>query len=102
MFKHFGEEDHDGNEDFIEGEKYERRTILDKIRDAAATEKKSAMGVFKIQAADSNDEVNIWMVKIPKTKDTVFQLVPHYVVFDTTFWMKAKLIGAVYDIIDNP
>ena len=48
LFENFGEEDHDKDEDFIEGDGDERRTILDKRRDAAATLKKLVMSIFKL------------------------------------------------------
>ena len=102
LFDNFGEEDHDDDEDFIEGDEAERRTILDKRREAAVTAKKRAMSVFKLQAAESNDEVDIYTVTIPKTKATVFQLVRRYVACGATFRMTANLIGAAYDVLANP
>ena len=93
LFESFGEEDHDDKEYFIEGDKYERRTIIDKRRDAAVTAKKRAMIVFKIRSVESNDEVDVYTVKIPKTKAAVFQIVHSYVVCGTAFRLIANLIG---------
>ena len=48
MFNHFGEEYHNNDEDFIEGDKDECRFILDNRRDASVTSKKHTMSVFKL------------------------------------------------------
>ena len=93
LFESFGEEDHDDKEYFIEGDKSERRTIIDKRRNASVTAKKRAMIVFKIRSVESNDEVDVYTVKIPKTKAAVFQIVHSYVVCGTAFRLIANLIG---------
>ena len=49
------------------------------------------MGVFKLQAAESNDEVDIHTVKTPKTKSTVFQIVCIYVACGAAYWMTDSL-----------
>ena len=66
------------------------------------TEKKCAMRFFKIQAEESNDEVNINTATITKTKSNVFQLVCHYVACRVTFQMTSNLIGAPYGVLANP
>ena len=100
-FENFGEENHDDNEDFIEGGKSECRTILERRRDAAVTEKKRTMSVFKLQSAESNNEVDIYTVTITKTKATVFQIGRRYVACGATFQMETNLIGAAYDVLAN-
>ena len=57
------------------------------------TSKKGAMRIFKLQAAESNNEVDIYTVKIPKTKVTVFHIVFRYVACSATFWMITNLVG---------
>ena len=59
------------------------------------------MSIFKLQSAESNDEVDIYMVTIIKTKANVFQLVHHYVVCGATFRMKTNLVAAAYDVLTN-
>ena len=60
------------------------------------------MIIFKLQAAESNDEVDIYTVTITNSKATVFRLVHNYVVCGTTFWMTANLIGDYYYVLTNP
>ena len=102
LFNNFGEEDHDNYGDFIEGYKSKLRTILKKRRDAAMTAKKREMRVFKLHAAESNDEVDIYMVKIPKTSDTVLRIVHCYVACGATLRISSNIIGAAYDVLANP
>ena len=102
MFKNFGEEDHDNLEDFIEGEEAHCITIINKRRNAAVTAEERAMSVFKIQSAEFNDEVDIYMVKIPNIKDTVFKIVHCYISCSVTFQMKANLVVSTYDVIAHP
>ena len=65
-------------------------------------EKKRATRFLKIQAEESNDEVNIYTATITKTNANVFQLVRHYVACSATFQMTSKLIGASYGVLANP
>ena len=65
-------------------------------------EKKSSERFFKLQAAESNDEVDIYMVILPKTKADVFHLVCFYVAYGATFQMTDNLTGAAYGVIENP
>ena len=60
MSENFGEEDHDNNKYFIECDEYGRRTILDNRCDDYVTVKKCAMNIFNIQAAESNNKVDIY------------------------------------------
>ena len=65
------------------------------------TTKKRAMRVCKIQSAESNNEVDIYTVKIPKTRATLFQFMRRYVVCGATFKMENNFIGAAYDKLAN-
>ena len=62
MFNNFVEEDHEYDNEFIESDEAQCRTILDKRHDTSVTAKKRAIILFKIQADESNDEVNIYTV----------------------------------------
>ena len=57
---------------------------------------------FKLQAAESKNEVDIYRVKILNTKATVLHLVRRYVACNATFWMAANLDGVSYYTIANP
>ena len=63
--------------------------------------KKYTMIVFKLQAAESNDDVNIYTSTVTKTKATMFQIVHYYVAFGATFRMTSNLIGAAYNVLVN-
>ena len=102
LFENFREEDNKNVEYFIEGDEADCITILNNIRNAAVTEKYREISVFKLQAAEFNDEADIYMVTILKTENTVFQILRYYVACGSTFRMKANLIGADYDVLANP
>ena len=96
------EEDTKNDEEFIEGGEAEGRTIIDKRRDASVTLKKRGMRIIKLQAAESIDEVNIYIAIVPNTKDAVFQVVRRYVVCGATFQMRSNLIRESYNVLANP
>ena len=102
MFKNFWDKDHNGDENFIEGDKAEHISIFSKIHGDAVTAKKPEMRVFKLQASEPNDEVDIYIVKITNTKATVFQIMPCYVACGTSFRMTANLIVAAYYVLASP
>ena len=58
--------------------------------------------LYKLQTAESNDEVDIYTAEITNTKATVFQIVRCYVECSVTFCMTDNLIGESSDVLYNP
>lgn len=106
-WKSFFNPDDEGKEDIgpadsVDDLAAELASVVARCCDAAATTKKRALGIFKINQTENANEATSYTIIMPRSKVKLFSLVIRYVLYGTSLRQTFSIVSMTYQVMQDP